>query len=59
MKQCKHCNHYIRKIKGTWKHRMEHPKYDGIGGSGGVTFNQTCLNKKGFTWNYCKCNKPK
>ncbi len=59
MKKCKHCNHDIRKIRGIWKHRMEHPKYSGIGGSGGVTFNQMCCsNKNTFKIEICRCKIP-
>jgi hypothetical protein len=56
MKTCKNCGHHIRKIKGKWMHRMEHPKYDGIGGSGGVTFNKSCFN--GFPFCGCKLPEP-
>lgn len=45
MKTCRNCRHDIKKIKGKWMHRMEHSKYSGIGGTGGVTFNKKCLNK--------------
>jgi hypothetical protein len=59
MKTCKNCGHYIRKIKGEWKHRNEHLKYSGIGGSGGVTFNEHCCNDKSYPENgKCKCEKP-
>jgi hypothetical protein len=57
MKHCKNCGHEIRKIKGVWKHRMEHPKYSGIGGSGGVTFNLTCLNRD-YGLIFCRCKAP-
>ena len=57
MKRCKNCKHEIRKIKGKYLHRKEHPKYDGIGGSGGVTFRQVCLNVD-MNMEYCRCKKP-
>jgi len=59
MKRCANCNHEIRRIKGIWKHRAEHPKYDGIGGSGGVTFTTMCLNFTHYnTFMLCRCNAP-
>lgn len=56
MKRCKNCNHEIRKIKGIYKHRIEHYKYSGISGTG-VTFNKKCLNKDN-KFNICKCKNP-
>jgi len=59
MKTCKNCEHQIRKIKGIWKHRNEHYKYSGIGGSGGVTFNDFCMKKGGdVDFKTCGCRKP-
>jgi len=63
MKNCKNCGHKIRRIKGIWMHRKEHSKYNGVGGSGGVTFRKLCLNILNIDdinkVKYCACNKPK
>lgn len=44
-------------------HRKEHSKYNGVGGSGGVTFRKLCLNILNIDdinkVKYCACNKPK
>ena len=58
MRLCKNCGHEIRKIKGVYKHRKEHPKYSGIGDSGGVTFNKTCLNPSISGFVLCRCKTP-
>lgn len=57
MKHCSLCGHEIRKIKGVWLHRKEHPKYSGVQ-SGGVTFKLFCSNFKGLSVNICGCRNP-
>ena len=55
MKACKNCHHFVRRIKGTLKHRMEHHKYSGVS-SGGVTFGIRCLCLN--LLDRCKCENP-
>ncbi len=62
MKYCA-CGHEIRKIKGVWRHRRQHDKYSGVGGSGGVTFGEFCSNYKivpigQYKAEVCGCRKP-